>query len=117
MIEGTKTTYWRHSLRRYDFTEHREVDSIHVYEERRMPTHIKRISSAIDELPPKQDFELSHGSEPQISETSGLSQQLENQNLAEVHDSQLSLNDLQQITPDRSTQTDTPPPKKKKGKT
>src|ERR1700743_1281667 len=34
-------------------------------------SHFKRISSAIDNLPPEQDFELSHGLEPQISETSG----------------------------------------------
>jgi hypothetical protein len=77
---------------------------------------LQKISSAIDELPSKQDFELSHGSEPQIPQTSGLSQQFEDQNLVEVHDSQLSPIDLQQITPDRSTQTDTPPSKKKKGK-
>jgi hypothetical protein len=81
-----------------------------------MPTHFKRISSAIDELPPEQDFELSHGSEPHISEASGLLQQLENQNLAEVPDSQLSHVDLQQITPDTSTQAEKPAPKKKKKK-
>ncbi|KAK5114136.1 hypothetical protein LTR62_002706 [Meristemomyces frigidus] len=74
------------------------------------------ISSAIDELPFKPDFELFHSSEPQNSERSGFSQHLGDQSLAEVHDSHLSAIDLQQITPDKSTQTDTPPPKKKKGK-
>ena len=121
VIEGTKITYWRHSLRKYDFTERKGMEKWTAYTFMKnvydiwMPTHFRKISSAIDDLPSKQDFELSHGSEPQISETSGLSQQFGNQNL-EVHGNQPSPIDLQQITPDRSTQTNTPPPKKKKGK-
>ena len=105
----------------YDFTERKGMEKWTAYTFTKnvydiwMPTHFKKISSAIDELPSKQDFELSHGSEPQISQTSGLSQQFEDQNLVEVHDSQLSPIDLQQITPDRSTQTDTPPSKKEEG--
>ncbi|EXJ82325.1 hypothetical protein A1O3_06138 [Capronia epimyces CBS 606.96] len=83
-----------------------------------MPTHFKGICSAIDELPllSEQDLELLHSSEPQVSERSGLPQRLKEQNWAEVHDNQLSPIDLQQITPDGSTQTDTKPPKQKKGK-
>jgi hypothetical protein len=125
VIEGTKTTYWRVPLRKYDFTERRGIEKWTAYTFMKnvydmwMPTYFKRISSAIDELPPEHDFELSHASEPQISEASGLSQQLENQNLAEVLDSQLSHVDLQQITPitpDTSTQAEKPAPKKKKEK-
>ncbi|KAK5121209.1 hypothetical protein LTR16_004377, partial [Cryomyces antarcticus] len=81
-----------------------------------MPTLLRKISSAIDDLRPEPDFELSHGLEAQISETSGLSQELENQNLAEVPNSQSSHKDLQQITPDTSTQAEKPAPKKKKKK-
>ena len=29
-----------------------------------MPTHLKRIRSVIDDLPPEQDFDLSHELEP-----------------------------------------------------
>jgi hypothetical protein len=118
--ERTKTTYWRHPLRKYDFTERRGMEKWTAYTFMKnvydiwMPTHFKRISSAIDELPSEQDFELLHSSEPQLSETSGLSQQLENQNLVEVPDSQLSHVDIQQITPDVSIQAEKPAPKKKK---
>lgn len=119
VIEGTKTTYWRYPLRKYDFTERKGMEKWTAYTFMKnvydiwMPTHFKRISSAIDELPPEQDFELPYGSEPQISETSGLSQ-LQNQGLAEVPDSQSSHVDKQQITPNTSIQAEKPTPKKKK---
>src|SRR4051794_31159917 len=74
-----------------------------------MPTHFKRISSAIDELPPDLDFELSQQSDLQSSEPSGLSQQFEGQLLAE----ESSRVDLQQITPDTSTQSEKPASKKR----
>lgn len=120
VIEGTKTTYWRCPLRKYDFTERGGMEKWTAYTFTKnvydiwMPTHFKRISSAIDDLPPGQDFEISHGSEPQISETSGLSQQLETQILAEAPGSQSSHLDLQQITPDTSMQLEKPASKKKK---
>lgn len=81
-----------------------------------MPTLLKKILSAIDDLRPEPQFELSHRLEAQISETSGLSQPLENQNFAEVSDSQSSQRDLQQITPDTSSQAEKPATKKKKKK-
>ena len=121
VVDGTKITYWRYPLRKYDFTERNGMEKWTAYTFMKnvydiwMPTHFKRISSAIDELPSKQDFELSHSSEPQISETSGLSPQLKNEDLAEVLDSQSSHVDLQQITPDTSIQAENPAPKKKKG--
>lgn len=122
VIEGTKITYWRHSLRKYDFTEREGMEKWTAYTFMKnvydiwMPIHFKKISSAIDELSVKQDFEPSYGSELHISETSGLSQQLETRNLEGMHDSQLSAIDMQQPTPERSTQPDTPPPKRSKGK-
>ena len=76
-------------------------------------TLLKRICSVIDELPPDFNLELSQLSEPQLSEPSGLSQQLENHVLAEESDSQSDHVDLQQITPDTSTR---PASKKKKKK-
>jgi hypothetical protein len=62
------------------------------------------------------DCELSQQSELQSSEPSGLSQQLENQILAEVPGSHSSHVDLQQITPDTSAQAEKPASKKKKKK-
>lgn len=73
-----------------------------------MPTLLKMISSAIDDLRLEPDLEPSHESEAQISESSGLSQQLEMQNFTEVPDSQLTHIDLQQKTPDTSTQDTSP---------
>jgi hypothetical protein len=61
------------------------------------------------------NLELSQQSEPQLSEPSGLSQH-ENQILPEEPDSQSSHVDLQQITPDTSTQAEKPASKKKKKK-
>jgi hypothetical protein len=122
VINGTKTTFWRYPIRKFDFTERKGQEKWTAYKftknvyEMWMPDHFKRISSAIDELPPDLDFELSRGSEPQISEHSGLSQQLEYQTLAEEPGEQRSQSkvDLQQITPDTSTRTEMPASKKKK---
>jgi hypothetical protein len=68
----------------------------------------ERICSIIDKLPPE------HGLEPQISETSGLSQQLEDHILAEAPGSRSSHSDLQQITPETSTQAEKPASQTKK---
>ncbi len=127
VIEGTRVTYWRHALRKYDFTERKGMEkwtaftfATNVYDIW-MPTLLKMISSAIDDLRPEPDLEPSHESEAQISETSGLSQQLEMQTFTEVPDSRLTHIDLQQNTPDTSTQDTSPQadklaPKKKKKK-
>lgn len=120
VIEGTKTTYWRHTLRKYDFTERKGAEKWTAYRFMKnlydiwMPNHFKRISVAIDELPSNLDFELARSPEPQLLETSGLPQKLQNQNLAEAHDAQLTPIGPQQITPDRSTQIDAPASKRKK---
>lgn len=81
-----------------------------------MQIHFKRLSSAIDDLPLEQDFELSQQSELQLSEPSGPPQQFGNQILGqepgEQH-SESSQVDFQPITPDTSTQTASK--KKRKG--
>jgi hypothetical protein len=65
----------------------------------------------INELPP--DFNLELSQQSQLSEPSELSQQLESQILAKAPGSQSSHVDLQQITPDTSTQPEKPASKKK----
>jgi hypothetical protein len=120
VINGIETTFYRHPIRKFDFTE---LDGKEKWTTRTfirnvqdiwLTPHFERICSVIDELPPDLDFEPSQPSEPQISETSGLSQQLENQILAEAPGSQSSHVGLQQITPDASTQAEKPASKKKK---
>ena len=116
VIEGTKITYWRYPIRKYDFTERRGMEKWTAYTFMKnvydiwMPTHFKRICSAIDDLPAEQKSEVSVASGQQISETTGLSQPLQNQSLEAS-----SIGDLQQITPNTSTQTEKPA-KKKKGR-
>jgi hypothetical protein len=110
VIEGTKTTYWRYPLRKYDFTERRGVEKWTAYTFRKdvydmwKPTHFKRICSTIDDLPPKQDFDLSHRLEPQISEGGGTRQS--------VSQATLTYNKSRQ----RSAQPGKPASKKKKKK-
>ena len=120
VVEGTKTTYWRYPLRKYDFTERRGIEKWTAYTFVKnvydiwMPIHFERISSAINDLPPDLNLKPLQSSEPQISQTSGLSQQLDDQILAKTTGSQLRNVDLQQNTPDASTQAETQASKKKK---
>jgi hypothetical protein len=74
-----------------------------------MPTHLKRICSVIDDLPPDLDFEVSQQSEPGES---GLSQGLKSHHLSdqsshntaslEEADSQSSRVGSRDVTPDTS---------------
>lgn len=79
-----------------------------------MSTLLKKISFVIDNLCFKLNFELSHKSKTQISKTFKLLQQLENQDLTEASDSQLSHIDLQLIILNTSTQAEKPALKRKK---
>ena len=122
VIEGNRVTYWRYPLRKYDFTERKGMEKWTAYTfvknvyDLWMPTLLKKISSAIDDLRPEPDYESFQGSEAQASKTSGLSQQLENQISVDSPDSQLNHIDLQQITPDTSMQAEKPAPKRRKKK-
>ena len=87
IINGDKTTFYRHPIRTYDFTELDGKEKWTAYRFTRniydiwMPIHFKRICSVIDELPSDIDFELSQQSELQFPESSGLSQDLESHHL------------------------------------
>lgn len=119
VVEGTKITYWRYSLRKYDFTERKGSEKWTAYTFTKnlydiwMPAHFKRICSAIDDLPAEQGFESSLALGPYVSETTGLSQSLDHQKLAGPSSSQPSL-DLRELTPNTSMQTEKPASKKKK---
>jgi len=86
LIDGSKTTFYRHPIKKFDFTSEEGSDKWTSYKFTKnvydiwMPTHLKRICSVIDELPPDLDFEVSQQSE--LGE-SGLSQGLESHHLSD----------------------------------
>lgn len=128
VIDGNKTTFYRHTIHRFDFTglagkekwtTYKFVKSVYDIW---MPAHFKRICSVIDELPSGVNFDLSKKSEPLFPEPSGLLQQLEGHHLSqqstaesaslpEKHDSQPSLGGSQDVTsnttPSQGTQRET----------
>ena len=65
MIENDKTTFYRHPIKKFDFTSEDGTDKWTAYRFTKnvydiwMPLHIERICSAIDDLPPDLDFDLS----------------------------------------------------------
>ncbi len=103
IIEGDKTTFYRQPIRKFDFTEEKWTAykfTKNVYNIW-MPLHIKRICSAIDDLPPNIDFDLSQSasfsqSEPQSSQQSNVGSMLGQDN------SQSSFLGSQEIPPTTS---------------
>ena len=83
IIDGTKTTIWRHPIHAFDFTALDDKEKWTAYRFTKnvydiwMPTHFKRIRSVIDKLPFDFNFEV-----PQLTEESGLSQDLESHHLS-----------------------------------
>jgi hypothetical protein len=115
VIDGNKTTFYRHPIHEFSFTALDGKEKWTAYKFTKniydiwMPTHFKRICSVIDALPPDLDFEVSQQSEP---EGSGLSQGLESHHLSDQssHDaasleeagSQSSRLSSRDVTPDTS---------------
>jgi hypothetical protein len=104
IIKGDETTFCRHPIHTFDFTalDGRKKWTAYKFTENVydmwMLTHLKRICSVIDELPPDVDFEVSQESE--LGE-SGLSQGLESHHLSD-QSSQSSHVPSRHITPDTS---------------
>ena len=79
IINGKKTTFYRRPIHEFSFTALDGKEKWTAYKFTRnvydlwMPTHLKRICSVIDNLPPNIDFEVGE---------SGLSQGLENYQLS-----------------------------------
>jgi hypothetical protein len=115
IIKGNETTFYRHPIRTFDFTELDGKEKWTAYKFTKnvydiwMPTHLKRICSVIDGLPPDINFEVSEQSELRES---GLSQGLESHHLSdqtshdaaslEEADSQSSRVGSRDVTPDTS---------------
>ncbi|KAL9121808.1 MAG: hypothetical protein Q9187_001632 [Circinaria calcarea] len=67
VIDGDKTTYYRHPIHEFYFTALEGKEKWTAYKFTKnvydvwMPTHLKRICSAIDDIPPDLDFGVSLG--------------------------------------------------------
>lgn len=116
VVDGAKTTFYRHPIHTFDFTAMDGKEKWTAYKFTKnvydiwMPSHLKRICSVIDDLPPDISFEVSQQSEPPES---GLSQALESHYLSDNsgHDtaslldetrSQSSRASSRDVTPDTS---------------
>ncbi|EAS31479.3 uncharacterized protein CIMG_06958 [Coccidioides immitis RS] len=72
VIEGNKTSFYRHPIRTFDFTSEEGKDTWSAYKFTKnvydmwMPDHLRRIRSAIDEIPRGVSFDVSQ-SEPGLS--------------------------------------------------
>ena len=115
IIKGNETTFYRHPIRTFDFTELDGKEKWTAYKFTKsvydiwMPAHFKRICSVIDALPPDINFEVSQQSE---ARESGLSQGLESHHLSDQTshdatsldeaDSQSSRVGSRDVTPDTS---------------
>jgi hypothetical protein len=90
VINGMDTKYYRHPIHKFDFTALDGKDKWTAYRFTKniydiwMPDHFKRICSAIDQLPSKVDFDVQA-----LSESTGLSQGLENLVASEVDSASL----------------------------
>lgn len=79
VIDGRETKYYRHPIRKFDFTELGGRDKWTAYRFTKnvydiwMPGHFKNICSAVDQLPSNLNFDV-----PPLSEATGLSQDLGN---------------------------------------
>jgi hypothetical protein len=86
VIDGVKTTFYRHPIHTFDFTARDGKERWTAYKFTKnvydiwMPSHLSRICSVIDSLPPDINFEVSQQS-GQLE--SGLSQGLESQYLSD----------------------------------
>ena len=82
VIDGDKVTYYRHPIHEFSFTALEGKDKWTAYKFTKslydiwMPTQLKRICSAIDQLPPSLDFQVFQGPEVQSEEATGLSQDM-----------------------------------------
>jgi len=105
VIEGDKTTFYRHPIRKFDFTDGEEKWTAYKFTKNVydiwMPLHFERICSAINNLPSGIDFGLSQ-SGPQSSQQSNA----ESTFTLDQDDSQSSFIGSQEVTPTTSfTQT------------
>ena len=122
VMEGDKTSFYRHSIRTFDFTEQDGKEKWtaykfvkNVYDHHSLKLH-GMICSAIDDLPPDINFDLSQSAS--FSQSTLQSSQWSNtESLPGEDDSQLSFLGSQDVTPSTSfTHTNEPAFKKPKNR-
>ncbi|TAQ87685.1 hypothetical protein B7494_g3995 [Chlorociboria aeruginascens] len=109
LIDGSKTILYRHPIKSFDFFSEEGRDKWTSYKFIKnvydiwMPTHLKTICSAIDDLPPDVDFEVSQYSKLGKSELSYFSNQTSH-DAAFLNEatSQLSCISSRDVTPNTS---------------
>jgi hypothetical protein len=110
VIKGNETTFYRHPIHTFDFTalDGREKWTAYKFTKNVydiwMPTHLKRICSVIDNLPPDIDFEVGESGLSQGLESyqlSGYSSQ-DAESLLDQADSQASRVSSRDVTPHTS---------------
>ncbi|KAK4896359.1 hypothetical protein LTR49_028148 [Elasticomyces elasticus] len=83
VIEGENTAFYRHPIRKFDFTEQDGKEKWTAFKFTKnvydvwMTIHFARICSVIDELPLDIAFEVSRPSDSRVSKATGLSQGVE----------------------------------------
>lgn len=123
-IDGQRTTYHRHLIREFSFVEQRGKERWTAYKftkgiyEKWMPTHLARISSAIDQI----DLEVlgPQGSEQLSSSRSNLSQTLsqseERTSGTDTYSQPSSVEQQPDVTPNTSLSHESKRPKRKRNK-
>jgi hypothetical protein len=111
VIEGKKTTFYRHPIDKFSFTRLDGKEKWTAYKFTKsvydtwMPAHFERLCSVIDAIPPDIHFGLSEESDLQFPSSSGLSQGLESHHLSDsgaTGDDELSFLDPEKVTPETS---------------
>ncbi len=112
IIEEDNTTFYRHPIKEFSFTSEEGKDKWTAYKFTKnvyniwMPSHLKKICSAIDELPPDINFDLSQSASFSQSGPRSFQQSDAESTFTEEDDSQSSAAGSQKVTPTTSfTQT------------
>ncbi|KAL8658844.1 MAG: hypothetical protein Q9202_007409 [Teloschistes flavicans] len=82
VVDDNQTKFYRHPIKTLDITSEEGKEKWSTYKFTKnvydiwMPTHLRRICSAIDQLPSSLDFEVSEGPGVQPDEATGLSKDM-----------------------------------------
>ncbi|KAL9062985.1 MAG: hypothetical protein Q9161_009668, partial [Pseudevernia consocians] len=116
VIEGDQTTFYRHPIRKFDFTDGEEKWTAYKFTKNVYDTYVpklhQRICSAIDDLPVDISFDLSQPASFSQS-TPQSSQQSNAESMLGEEDSQSSFLGSQEVTPTTSFTQETQPAFKK----
>lgn len=110
VIQGSKTTYYRHPINAFDFQALDGKEKWTAYKFTKnvydvwMPAHFQRLCSVIDAIPLNVNFELSEIAELQFASSSGLAQGLQSHHTSQpaATDDEPEFLDASRVTPDTS---------------